>query len=296
MARRLRLHVPGGFYHVILRGNHRQPVFFAEADRDRLDDVVAEAVHRLAARVHAYCWMTNHIHVLVQISDAPLGQLILRIASQYARAVQTRLDTTGHLFERRYHAVLVDADTYLMTLVRYIHLNPVRAALVANPVEYPWSSHRVYLGLTQRDWVTTEFTLRMLGNQPNYAAARYREIMGSSEPCCWGKGELVPHRDEPQIIGSDTFVARIKGLECRAHSNQRLDDLIRACSERFQLTPESLASRSRAPSLGVARAWIGREALAGRIASISVVARRLGRSEGTIRYLMQHHAPAAQEA
>jgi REP element-mobilizing transposase RayT len=296
MARRLRLHVPGGFYHVTLRGNHRQPVFFAEGDRDRLDDVVAEAIHRLAARVHAYCWMTNHIHALVQIADATLGQLVLRIASQYARAVQARLDTTGHLFERRYHAVLVDADDYLMTLVRYIHLNPARAGLVTDPAAYPWSSHRVYLGLSQRDWVTTEFTFRMLGNQPNHAAARYREIMESSEPCRWGMGELIPHRDEPQVIGSDAFVARIKSLECCARLNQRLDDLIHACSARFQVTPESLASRSRAPNLGIARAWIGHQALAGRIASICEVARRLGRSEGSIRYLMRLHAPAGRDA
>lgn len=295
MARRLRLHVPGGFYHVTLRGNHRQPVFFAEADRVRLDDVVAEAVHRLAARVHAYCWMSNHIHLLVEISDAPLGQLILRIASQYARAVQTRLDTTGHLFERRYHAVLVDADAYMMALVRYIHLNPVRAGLVTDPATYPWSSHSVYLGVCQREWVTTEFTLRMLGNQPSHAAARYRELMGSPEPCQWGEGELVPHRDEPQVLGSDEFVARIKGSECRSRPHQSLDDLIRACSERFQVTLASLASRSRAPNLAIARAWIGHEALAGRVASTCEVARRLGRSEGAIRFLMRHHAPGARK-
>jgi len=239
--------------------------------------------------------MTNHIHVLVQISTAPLGQLILRIASQYARAVQARLDTTGHLFERRYHAVVVDADAYLKTLVRYIHLNPVRAGLVTDPAAYPWSSHRIYLGLAQRDWVTTEFTLGLLGNHPGHSAARYRELMESSEPCQWGKGELVPHRDEPQILGSDDFVARIRSLECRTRSNRRLDDLIRLCSERFLVTPASLASRSRTTNLANARAWIGHEALAGRIASTSEVARRLGRSEGAIRYLMQHHPPDARK-
>lgn len=295
MARRLRLHVPGGFYHVTLRGNHRQPIFFADADRDCLDDVVAEAIRRLKARIHAYCWMTNHIHMLVQIADAPLGQLMLRIASQYARAVQTRLDTTGHLFERRYHAVLVDADGYLTTLIRYIHLNPVRGGLVGDPAEYSWSSHRVYLGVCQRDWVTTGFALRTLGNQPKHAAARYRELMGNSDACNWGTGKLVPHRDEPQVLGSDDFIARIKGSEYCPRSHQSLDDLIRACSERFQVTPASLASRSRAPNLVVARAWISREALAGRVASICEVARRLGRSESAIRYLIQRHPPAARQ-
>lgn len=296
MSRRLRLHVPGGFYHVTLRGNHRQLIFFTEDDRDLLDDVVAEAIHRLEARIHAYCWMTNHIHMLVQIADAPLGNLMLRIASQYARAVQTRMETTGHLFERRYHAVLVDADDYLITLIRYIHLNPVRGGLVADPAEYSWSSHRVYLGDCQRSWVTTEFALRMLGNQPTHAAARYRELMGNTGPCKWGSGELVPNHDEPQVLGSDDFVARLKGAGHRPRSHQSLDDLIRACSERFQVTPASLASRSRAPKLVIARAWISREALAGRVASICEVARRLGRSESAIRYLIQRHPPIEQQA
>lgn len=295
MARRPRLHVPGGFYHVTLRGNHRQPIFFSEADRDRLDDVVAEAIYRLEAQIHAYCWMPNHIHLLVQIADAPLGQLMLRIASQYARAAQTRLDTTGHLFERRYHAVLIDEDGYLTTLIRYIHLNPVRGRLVGDPAEYSWSSHRVYLGICQRDWVTTAFALRMLGNQPDHAAARYRELIGNLEPCNWGAGVLVPHRNEPQVIGSDTFVARIKSLDGDAHPNRRLEDLVRVCSERFQVTPASLASRSRTPHLGIARAWIGHEALAKRVASVCEVARRLGRSEGAIRYLMQQNPPDTRE-
>lgn len=295
MPRRLRLHVPGGFYHVTLRGNHRQPIFFSDADRDRLDDVVAEAIFRLDARIHAYCWMTNHIHMLVQIADAPLGKLMLRIASQYARAVQSRLDTTGHLFERRYHAILVDADAYLITLMRYIHLNPVRGGLVGDPVEYPWSSHCVYLGVCRRDWVTTGFGLRMLGSQPKHAAARYRELMGNRETCKWGAGELVAHREEPQILGSDEFIARVKRSELHPRSHQSLDDLIRLCSERFQVTPESLTSRSRAPKLVVARAWISHEALAGQVASICEVARRLGRSESAIRYLIQRHPPAARQ-
>jgi REP element-mobilizing transposase RayT len=295
MARPLRLHVPGGFYHVTLRGNHRQAVFFADGDRDRLNDVVAEAIDRLGAKVHAYCWMSNHIHLLVEISDAPLGHLILRIASQYARIVQMRLETTGHLFERRYHAVLVDADAYLMTLVRYIHLNPVRAGLVSDPAAYPWSSHRIYLGVCRCDWVTTGFTLRILATRPDHAATRYRELMSSAEPCCWGTGELVPHRENPQVIGSDAFVARIGKLERDTHLNPYLEDLIRTCSERFQLTKESLTSKSRARSLALARAWIGHEASTKGIASVCEVARRLGRTEGAIRYLMQRHAPGARK-
>ena len=80
-------------------------------------------------RVHAYCLMTNHVHLAIQVADVPLGRAMMRIASRYARDIQRSLHTTSHFFERRYRALLVDADEYLLTLVRYIHLNPVRARI-----------------------------------------------------------------------------------------------------------------------------------------------------------------------
>ena len=118
-----RIHVEGRFYHVILRGNHREDIFFRPQDRDRFASLVAEVIERFRMRVHAYCWMTNHIHLLMQVSDVPLGAAMMRIASRYARATQKHRPTTGHLFERRYKAILLDEDSYLLELIRYIHLN-----------------------------------------------------------------------------------------------------------------------------------------------------------------------------
>src|SRR5690606_30279844 len=94
--------------------------------------------------------------------DIPLGCFMQRVASRYARFLQRRLDTTGHLFERRYHCVLVDTERYLLDLVRYIHLNPVRGGLVTDPAEYQWSSHRDYLGLAAREWLRPHLALGML--------------------------------------------------------------------------------------------------------------------------------------
>ena len=125
--RKPRLHIPAAFYHVTLRGNHRQDIFFTADDRILLNAIVAEVIAGYGARLHAYCWMTNHTHMLIQVGDVPLGRIMLRIASRYARQIQARFRTTGHLFERRYHAVLVDVDSYLLELLRYIHLNPIRA-------------------------------------------------------------------------------------------------------------------------------------------------------------------------
>jgi putative transposase len=155
MARPLRLHIPGAMYHVTLRGNHRQDIFFAPSDRDLMNALFADVLERCDARLHAYCYMTNHIHAVIQVSDIPLGRVMMRLAGTYARTVQARFETTGHLFEKRYHPVLVDADTYLLELLRYLHLNPVTAGLVTSPDDYTWSSHHAYMGFRDEPWVTT---------------------------------------------------------------------------------------------------------------------------------------------
>ena len=110
MPRLPRLHVPNGFYHAVLRGNHREALFDAAADRQVLNDIVADVINRFGARVHAFCWMSNHLHALLQIADRPLGEIMQRIAMRYARHRHKTLRTTGHLFERRYRATLVDTD------------------------------------------------------------------------------------------------------------------------------------------------------------------------------------------
>lgn len=289
MARRLRLHVAGGYYHVTLRGNHRQAIFFAEVDRELLDSIVAEALDRLAARLHAYCWMTNHIHLLVQVSEAPLWQLMHRIASRYARKVQASKGTTGHLFERRHYPVLVDADNYLLTLVRYIHLNPVRAGLVSDPGAYPWSSHQDYLGVRHRSWITTRMALGLLSEKPLLAVARYRRFVGESDDCHWGTGTLKPHSANVHILGDDAFVTKVLRDSSLQSPRKSLDQLISEGCERFHLTAEALASPSRARHLAAARAWIANQAVPARVASICDVARRMGRSESAIRQLMSRH-------
>ena len=165
MPRRLRIHLPGGFYHVTLRGNHQQAIFFAECDRTVLNIIVARKIERL--------WRTSSRVLLdgritstwwCRLARSHLSSPMRQIASEYARAMQVKLETTGHFFERRYHAILVDADSYLMELLRYVHLNPVRARLVRDASQYQWSSHHVYIGVRSEPWVTTGFCLNMFGS------------------------------------------------------------------------------------------------------------------------------------
>jgi len=292
MARKPRLHAPGAFYHVTLRGNHQQPIFFRDSDRDLLDRIVAESLERQTARLHAYCWMTNHLHLLVQVSEAPLGRLMLRIASTYARTVQLRLDTRGHLFERRYHASLLDADRCLLAVIRYIHLNPVTAGLASDPADYPWSSHRTYLGMQHQSWVTTDFLMRLIASRRENALQRYNELISGPDQAEWGSGALVPRRDYPQVVGDDAFVEKLMSGLSPCRSQKSLEQLVSECCERFGVSRELLLSRGRARSAVVARAWLGHEASAGKIATVSAVARFLGRSESALRHIIRRYLAA----
>lgn len=293
MARQPRLHVPGGFYHVTLRGNHRQAIFFSESDRNTLDWLVAEALTRYAARLHAFCWMTNHLHLLVQISDIPLGRLIFLIASRYARRIQAGFDTTGHLFERRYHAILVDADAYLLTLIRYIHLNPVRAGIAQFPGDYPWSSHRDYLGLCARPWVETDFALTLLAQDRPAARLKYDFMMRQSPDVEWGTGALRPNPKNAFVLGDDWFVARTVKTVPPVRVTRTVATILNECCDSFSVTPELLASPSKARPLCRARAWFANEAVSSGAATVSTVARQLERSETAIRTLLARHSRQA---
>jgi len=290
MPRKSRIHVPGAFYHVTLRGNHRQDIFFSHEHRQWLSEIVAEVIARFAARVHAYCWMSNHVHLLVQVSDGPLGRLMLRIASQYARRVQLQLCTTGHLFERRYHAVLVDEDEYLLTLIRYIHMNPVRAKMVASPDHYLWSSHGVYSGKEARPWVTSEFALNLFHSDAATAQEAYRRFVANEV----GQVHLSKpfdelNRNDRRILGDDNFVARMQGIAWRPRSRKTLDEVIAEACAHHQVTHVELQSRSAKRELARARAWIAQQCIEGRIASVSAVAQYFGRDESTLRESMQRY-------
>jgi len=210
MPRKPRLHVPGGLFHIVLRGNGRQDIFFDDHDRRLWEQYLQAGLNRHAHRIHAYCWMTNHIHMAIQAHTTPLARFVGTLSSRYAKAVNRKLGRSGHLFERRYRSTLVQAETYLQELVRYIHLNPVRAGMVNGPADYPWSSHTAYLGGPLPPWLTKDWVLAALGPTEKRATQSYAKFMlGTQSDALLGKFRASPDQDDRILgISSVTEVAR----------------------------------------------------------------------------------------
>ncbi len=155
----------GAMHHVALRRADGGALFHTASDRDRLDRLMGELLVAHAANAHAYCWMSNHVHLAVEI------------APEAAASFQGELMAILGMPEIPTPPLVVDAQTYLLRLVRYIHLNPVNAGLVTNPIDYPWSGHRAYLGLPGVPWLAMHLVLRLLGGDLLYATTAYREFM-----------------------------------------------------------------------------------------------------------------------
>ena len=159
MARLPRYVIPGQPQHIIQRGNNRQVIFAAEADYRFFRDALVEAAagHRLA--IHAYVWMTNHVHLLATPAfEDSISKTLQSVGRRYVQYFNYTYKRSGTLWEGRYRATVVDSERYLLTLMRYIELNPVRAGMVAAPQDYPWSSYRrnaLGAGGPDADWLTS---------------------------------------------------------------------------------------------------------------------------------------------
>ncbi len=282
MPRQPRLHVPGGLYHAVLRGNHRQPIFRKDDDRREFENLLAVALTRYGAALYAYCWMTNHVHLAVRIGEAPLGEIMRVLASRYARGHQRRLTTTGHLFERRYHARHVDLDRYLLALVRYIHRNPVRAHLVTEPGAYPWSSHRAYTGEAHAGWLDTDLVLGMLGSTPVAARMAYLDLM-SLAPNPADDEAIAVTGPAPGITpAQESAQPRMPGAPARG-----LEAIAREVATERGMTAAELSSPCRARRLAHARAEVARRALTEGVATLTQVARHFGRAPSTLSGLLR---------
>ena len=256
MARKPRIHYPGAVYHVILRGNAGNPIFFDDSDRLRLYLFLQRAVEKFNCRIHAFCLMTNHIHLVIQTGDIPLSRIMQNISQRYTKWINYSQSRTGHVFQGRYKALFIDADSYLLELVRYIHLNPVRAAVTALPDDYPWSSHRAYMNREVIPWLTIEWVVTLLGSDAGSAVQQYGQFVldGIGEQ---RRNEFHTGTCEGRILGDDVFADEALTRADEKHLHLRtyeLIDVIAAVCRVYGVSEEMLRAPGKVRQCSEARA------------------------------------------
>lgn len=199
MSRPLRVEFPGAVYHVMARGNERRAIFRDRVDRLNYLTRLGSYASRFSFSVYAYCLMTNHVHLAIETGRVPLSRIILALHGAYSQFFNRRHGRVGHLFQGRYKALLVDREEHLLTLVRYIHLNPVKAQMAVQAQEFEWSSDRAYRGGETPEWLVTNVALASLGRTKRVAVRAYQAFMG----------------DEPKVRYEDleTYAQLVKGDE-----------------------------------------------------------------------------------
>ena len=283
MARKPRIHYSGAVYHVLIRGNARQQIFFETADYLRFLRLIGEGTEKYNHRIHGFCLMPNHIHMAVQVGDIPLSRVMQNLCFRYTQWMNRRKDRVGHLFQGRYKALLVDADSYLLELVRYIHLNPVRAGIVKFPEEYLWSSHLAYLGKEKLSWLTTSWVLSRFSSSRRRAANEYRRFVHSE---ITGGHREEFHRGtkgERRVLGEENFVEEVF-LRAK-HERQKtpaMGEVVRKICEYYGVKEAELSAGGKSHRASAVRgviAWLVLET--GKL-TLTELSKRLKRDVSTL--------------
>jgi putative transposase len=177
MARPLRIEYQGALYHVTSRGSERRKIFLSKADYSKFLSYVPDALHKYGVLLHVYALMGNHYHLLVETPGGNLRSFMHALNSGYATYFNTKRRRTGHLFHGRYKAILVEKESYLLELSRYVHLNPVRACIGAKPEDYPYTSYLAYIHPEEETLVSRDLIWGMVSTDIQVAPQRYREYV-----------------------------------------------------------------------------------------------------------------------
>lgn len=203
MARPLRIEFPGALYHITSRGNAGGNIFLSDKDRKLFFSVFAEVAERYNWKCYAYCLMGNHYHLLVETPKPNLSFGMRQLNGVYTQSFNRIHNRSGHLFQGRFKAFVVDKQNYLLSLSAYIVLNPVRAGIVGKAGDWPWSSYNASIGLAEPPkWLDTSFLIEQFGDLSKSAINKYQvflsDVLGDKSPAQQAIGQI--------FIGDKKFV------------------------------------------------------------------------------------------
>lgn len=248
MARHPRVHVSGLLYHVMARGNNGQEIYSEKKDYEVFLEQLREARQRYPFYLYAYVLMPNHFHLLLEVMELPTARIMQSLLTGYVRRFNRKHRRKGHLFQGRYKAIVCDRDSYLLELVRYIHLNPLRARLVRRPADWQWSGHGEYLGTSKNGLIDAGAVMEEF-KTPNRYEAFVRA--GVKEPYReeWHPGDHAP------FLGKEDFVKKVAAPKRQNGATRpaKLDVLLKAKAREAGLKPQAVARPGKSRTIGEVR-------------------------------------------
>jgi REP element-mobilizing transposase RayT len=279
MPRKARIDAPGAFHHIICRGIERRKIFYNNADRDNLLERLENILIETATPCYGWALLPNHFHLLLRTGNTSISTVMRRILTGYAVSFNRRYDRHGHLFQNRFKSILCQENVYLKQLVRYIHLNPLRAKAVGqfkDLIKYPYSGHSAIMGKVKRDFQHVEYVLRLFGDKVAAARRSYNQFVAKGidqgrQPQLVGGGLLrssggwgvlrelgqaqVHFKGDERILGDSDFVGEVlakhqEQLERRywlQSQGYNMDRVVKRVAEVFNIEPIEICKPGNQP-------------------------------------------------
>lgn len=318
MPRQARLDYPGTLHHVICRGIEKQDIVTDDHDRSSFIERMGSTAYKTRTPIYAWALLTNHVHILLRSGPQGLSDYMRKLLTGYALSYNRSHNRHGYLFQNRYKSIICEEEGYLLELVRYIHLNPLRAGLVHTLDEldsYPYSGHSVIMGKTGHKWQDREYVLRLFGAKEGKARKAYRRFIEAgigqgSRPELVGGGlvrsrggwsQVISRRrrgdteiSDERILGNGDFVEKIVAeaeehqarLQTGTKALRKVEETIRMMCEKEGIRETELRGGSRRRQISRLRKRIARELIERYGVPMATVARETGVTTSAISKMM----------
>lgn len=317
MPRQARLDFPGTLHHAICRGIEKRKIVTDDRDRDNFVERMGQAAKETGTVIYAWALMTNHAHILLRSGKYGISQFMRKLLTGYAISYNLRHRRHGYLFQNRYKSIVCEEDPYFLELIRYIHLNPIRAGLVSTLDEldkYPYSGHSVIMGKRRYDWQDRDYVLKQFGDKEGSAKREYKRFVeagigagrrpelvgGGLVRSAGGWSQVISRRSQKKkemaderILGSGEFVEKmIEEAEERQKllftgTNKELKELLEALCRREGISLSEVKGGSRRPVVSRIRKRIACEMIEGHGMPMAAIAREIGVTTSAVSKMMK---------